>query len=201
MEEHGELNELPARAGVALRVAAGKSIRLVNTKGMQVVDTWSLVDGDASEFMSMEHTRVMLGKISPQAGDVLFTNKRRGILRISKDTTSGAHDTLRAACDPVRYKLLGYDEHASCESNFFDALGAIGVTTHHCPCPLNVFENCPVGEDGKLVVVPPVAEKGDYIVFDALIDCIVVFSACPMDVFPTNGPDCNPKPVGFQVLE
>jgi hypothetical protein len=32
------------------------------------------------------------------------------------------------------------------------------------------------------------------------VDTVVVFSACPMDVFPTNGPDCTPKPVAYQKI-
>ena len=56
-----------------------------------------------------------------------------------------------------------------------------------------------MGEAGALVVVPPPVKAGDYVVLTAEVDTVVVFSACPMDVFPTNGPDCTPKPVAFQV--
>jgi uncharacterized protein YcgI (DUF1989 family) len=56
-----------------------------------------------------------------------------------------------------------------------------------------------VGEGGALVVVPPPVKAGDYVVLTAEVDAVVVFSACPMDVFPTNGPDCKPKAVAYQV--
>jgi len=192
--------EVPARAGKAVSLARGRSVKLINTLGSQVVDTWAFNRDDLAEHMSMEHTRVMLGRVNPRQGDQLFSNRRRPILRMTEDTSPGVHDTLRAACDPVRYALLGLSQHASCADNLVRALAELGLRAPHAPCPLNMFENCPVGDGGALVVVPPPVQAGDYVVLTAEIDAVVVFSSCPMDVFPTNGPDCTPKPVAVQVL-
>src|SRR5438105_10448182 len=52
-----------------------------------------------SEFMSMEHARVAMGRILPKVGDTLVTNRRRPILTLIEDTSGGVHDTLLAACD------------------------------------------------------------------------------------------------------
>jgi hypothetical protein len=195
-----DLIEVPARTGKAVKLAVGTSVKLVNTLGSQVVDTWAFNAHDTAEHMSMEHTRVMLGRVNPRKGDQLFSNRRRPLLTMLEDTTPGVHDTLRAACDPVRYKLLGFEQHASCAENLVRALAELGLKAPHSPCPLNMFENCPVGADGALVVVPPPVKAGEYVVLTALVDTVVVFSTCPMDVFPTNGPDCTPKPVAYQVL-
>jgi uncharacterized protein YcgI (DUF1989 family) len=195
-----DLIEVPARTGKAVKLAQGASVMLINTLGSQVVDTWAFNAHDLAEHMSMEHTRVMLGRVNPRKGDQLFSNRRRPLLKMTEDTTPGVHDTLRAACDPVRYKLLGFEEHASCAANLVRALAELGLKAPHSPCPLNMFENCPVGADGVLVVVPPPVKAGEYVVLMAEIDAVVVFSTCPMDVFPTNGPDCTPKPVAYQVL-
>jgi len=195
-----EMVEVPARSGRAVKLAQGESVKLINTLGSQVVDTFAFSLADLAEHMSMEHTRVMLGKISPQKGDALYSNRRRVLLTMTEDTSPGRHDTLRAACDPVRYKLLGRDNHASCAVNLVEALQALGLKAPHSPCPLNMFENCPVAEDGSLVVVPPPVQAGQYVVLRAEMDTVVVFSACPMDIFPTNGPDCTPKPVAYQKL-
>ena len=196
-----ELIEIPARSGRAVTVPQGWKVRLVNTEGSQVVDTFAFNRHDLAEHMSMEHTRVMLGRLNPRRGDRLFSNRRRPLLRMTEDTSPGVHDTLRAACDPVRYHALGFAQHASCAENLVAALAALGLKAPHSPCPLNMFENCPVGEGGALVVVPPPVKPGDYVVLEAEIDAVVVFSACPMDVFPTNGPDCIPKPAAYQVYE
>lgn len=194
-----EMIEVPARAGKAVRLSEGWSVKLVNTVGSQVVDTWAFNAHDLAEHMSMEHTRVMLGRVNPRVGDPLYSNRRRPLLLMTEDTSPGVHDTLRAACDPVRYRMLGLDQHASCAENLVAALAELGLKAPHSPCPLNMFENCPVGEAGALVVVSPPVKAGDYVVLTAEIDAVVVFSACPMDVFPTNGPDCTPKPVAYQV--
>ena len=44
-------------------------------------------------------------------------------------------------------------------------------------------------------------KTGDFVVLRALIDCIVVFSTCPMDLVPINGPDMTPKAVHYEVWE
>jgi len=91
--------EIPARKGKAARVRQGQTVKVINTKGQQVVDTWAFSADDIREFMSMEHSRVAIGRIIPAIGDTLVTNKRRPILTVVEDTSGGIHDTLFAACD------------------------------------------------------------------------------------------------------
>ena len=102
--------EIPARKGKAVRVRNGQRIKVINTKGQQVVDTWAFNADDLHEFMSMEHSRVAIGHIIPAIGDALVTNRRRPILTLVEDTSGGIHDTLFAACDRWRYELLGCTE-------------------------------------------------------------------------------------------
>jgi len=63
------LETIPERAGTATRLAAGQSVRVVNTHGQQVVDTWAFVAADPGEFMSMEHSRAAFRKANPVVGD------------------------------------------------------------------------------------------------------------------------------------
>ena len=51
---------IPARKGKAALVSAGQRVRVINTHGQQVVDTWAFNRQDISEFMSMEHTRATI---------------------------------------------------------------------------------------------------------------------------------------------
>ena len=95
--------EIPARQGKAVRVVKGQRIKVINTKGQQVVDTWAFNAEDPREFMSMEHSRVAIGRIIPAVGDALVTNRRRSILTLVEDISGGVHDTLFAACDRWRY--------------------------------------------------------------------------------------------------
>ena len=94
---------IPARSGKAVRLRAGQSVKVINTHGQQVVDTWVFSAADLDEFMSMEHARAAMGHIIPKVGDLLVTNRRRPILRVLEDTLGGVHDTLIAACDRWRY--------------------------------------------------------------------------------------------------
>src|SRR5438876_12407829 len=121
--------EIPARQGKALRLRRGQKARVVNTKGQQVVDTWAFNAADLTEFMSMEHSRVAIGRIIPGIGDTLVTNKRRPILTLIEDTSGGIHDTLFAACDRWRYGLLGVaGHHDNCTDNLAAALAALALT-------------------------------------------------------------------------
>ncbi len=73
----GELMTLPARRGRAQRLTKGQSIKIINTHGQQVVDTWCFSAEDLTEFMSMEHMRPTIGRLWPRKGDALHTNRRR----------------------------------------------------------------------------------------------------------------------------
>ena len=88
------LQQVPARQGRAVSLKAGQSIRIVNTHGHQVVDTWAFNAQDLNEFLSMEHMRAAIDRVRPKPGDKLVTNKRRPILTLVEDTSPGAHDTL-----------------------------------------------------------------------------------------------------------
>ena len=192
------LSLIPARRGIAAEVGHGQTVTVLNSHGKQVIDTWAFNAGDMNEFMSMEHSRAAMLKLSPQVGDTLVTNQRRAILTLVADTTPGIHDTLIAACDIHRYRQLGAAaHHDNCTHNLALALGALGITASQTPAPLNLFMNVPVAGNGALSFQPPVSEAGQYIAFRAVMDLIIVMSACPQDMVPVN--DMNPTDAHFQI--
>ena len=192
---------IPARRGKAALVARGQSVRVINTHGQQVVDTWAFRRDDLTEFMSMEHSRTSLGRIMPTVGQSMVTNRRRPILTLAEDTSGGIHDTLLAACDRYRYELLGCEEyHENCTDNLAAALAELGLTPPETPSPWNLFMNIPVGPDGSVSFEPPVSKPGDHVTLLAEMDCVIVFSACPQDIVPINGVDCEPTEAHFQVI-
>jgi hypothetical protein len=179
---------IPARSGVAVELAEGATIKVINTHGHQVVDTWAFNRDDMAESMSMEHSRASLLKLVPQAGDTLITNRRRAILTVIEDTTAGVHDTLIAACDKHRYRQLGVEgHHDNCTDNLTLALARLGLKTLDTPCPLNLFMNVPVSRNGRLEFVPPTSQAGQYVALRAEMDLVLVMSACPQDVTAVNG--------------
>ena len=197
---------IPARGGKAAFLEAGQRIRVINTHGQQVVDTWAFNRADLKEFMSMEHSRTFLSRIMARVGDTMATNRRRPILTLVEDTTvegdtAGIHDTLLAACDRYRYELLGCEGyHDNCTDNLAAALAELGLTRPETPSPWNLFMNIPVAADGSVAFVAPVSKPGDYVTLRAEMDCVVAFSACPQDVVPINGVNCTPTEAHFQVL-
>lgn len=193
--------EIPARRGKAVRLSAGQSVKVINTFGQQVVDTWAFSAADVHEFMSMEHTRIAIGRIIPKAGDPLVTNRRRPILTLAEDTSGGIHDTLVAACDRWRYELLGsVGYHDNCTDNLVAGLAELGLTPPETPSPLNLFMNIPVIDGNAIDVLPPVSTPGSYVTLRAEIDCVVAFSACPQDMVPINGAGMTPTAAHFEVL-
>lgn len=193
--------EIPARKGKAARVGKGQIVKVINTRGQQVVDTWAFKADDLKEFMSMEHSRVSIGGIIPKLGSVLVTNKRRPILTVVEDNSGGIHDTLLAACDRWRYENLGCKEyHDNCTDNLAAGLAALGLAPPETPSPLNLFMNIPVIDGSAIDYLPPVSTPGSFIALRAEMDCILAFSACPQDMLPINGVGLRPTEAHFEVI-
>lgn len=194
----GLVYTVPARQGRAVRLRRGQLIRIVNTHGTQVCDTWAFNAQDLSEFVSMEHARAWIDRLTPRPGDALVSNRRRPMLTLLADTSPGVHDTLIAPCDIDRYRTLGVSGyHDSCADNLRMALKAIGLRTGEVPCALNLWMNIPVGAEQGIQWLPPVSRPGDSVDLRAEMDCVLVMSACPQDIVAINALD--PREVHFVV--
>ena len=162
----GKTYTLPARTGIAVPLSPHQTLKVINTHGTQVVDTWAFTlsssstsPPDLSHHMSMSHTRARNNRFSPLTSDVLYTNHRLPILQLVEDTSPGVHDTVIAACDIWRYRELAGKEmsggdgyyHESCSENLKKALGSrFGKTDAELfggangPDPLNLWMNIPI---------------------------------------------------------
>jgi uncharacterized protein YcgI (DUF1989 family) len=193
----GVMGIVPATQGLSVFLRKGQVLTVINTHGSQVVDTWAFNSGDLREFMSMEHSRASMLKLTPGVGDALVTNQRRPILRVVADTSLGVHDTLIAACDPSRYQELGAEPgHANCSDNLAMALRELGCEGVDTPCPLNLFMNVKT-QGGRIEFMAPVSKPGESISLQAEMDQVVVMSACPQDITLVNA--LHPTDVHFQV--
>jgi uncharacterized protein YcgI (DUF1989 family) len=189
------VQELPARQGRAVRVARGQALKIINTHGTQVVDFWAYSAKDLSIYLSMQHTRAVLSRLIPRAGDVLVDNLREPMLSFESDTSPGVHDTVIPPCDPARYAKLGCPpDHASCADNLHRALATLDLKVAECPASFNLWMNIPVLPSMEIEWRETVSKPGDSLVFRALVDCIMVMSACPQDIIRIN----SGKPVSAQ---
>jgi uncharacterized protein len=130
------------------------------------------------------------------------------MLTLVDDASGGAHDLLFTACDAHRYEQLGVKGfHDNCTKNLVTQLdktlafskemsernlsGAITSanlsTGSWTPDPLNLFMNVPVravgdGKGGKMSLATPSCPREGYVVLRAEVECMVIMSACPMDL-------------------
>jgi len=198
--EIGTTYRVPPRCGVAVRMAAGQSIRVINTHGTQVCDFWAFCDGNLLEILSMGHCHTETGSIMPAVGDLLVSNRRRPMLRIVSDDSPGVHDTVIASCDWPRYRVLGCTEyHDNCADNLRMAMIAIGEAAPLVPDPFNLWMNIPVSPQGRISWQAPVSSAGNSIVMQAQTDIIAVMSACPQDLTPVNGDALAPTELHFRI--
>lgn len=196
-----ELGLIPARHGKAVLLRKGQTIEVINTHGHQAVDTWAFNAADVSEMMSMEHTRSVNSRVYVNEGDILSSNLRRPMLTVVRDTTPGRHDALLCACNQSVYTELGAKEyHRNCQDNLAEALQEFGVTPPTTPSPLNLFFNVIVGPKGEVLRQEPVTKPGDLVAFRAEMDLYVVFSSCPQDITPVNGPARTPRDAHYRII-
>jgi uncharacterized protein YcgI (DUF1989 family) len=118
-----------------------------------------------------------------------------------EDTSGGVHDTMLAACDVYRYEMLGCTSyHRNCTDNLREALADLGLASTETPSPLNLFQNSSIKADGALIIEPPIAPARSHVTLRAGMDIVIVFSACPQDMAPTNGADMMPKDAEIVLL-
>ena len=68
------------------------------------------------------------------------------------------------------------------------------------PAPWNLFMLAPVVDGRRIDYVRPTSKPGDCVELKALTDCLMAFSACPDDVYPTNGGDGTPQDAHVELL-
>jgi len=203
MNASTELTRIPARAGAHFELRVGDRIKIVSPHGHQVADFFAFNAADPREYLSARHTIVSGTRhLYPRQGQTFLTSLRRPILKFVEDGAREQHEMLLAACDPARYRLLGVEgHHASCAENLEKAMAQRGIRITEIPQPLNLFSSTRADEAGNVITHPNASQPGDYAIFEALMDCIVVVSACPFDVetqFPVNVGGPHPLDVEIQ---
>lgn len=191
---------LPAAHGLALKVAAGTSVKITNPHGTQAVDFWTYAAADLAEFMSMDNLRSVNSVVAANKDTRLVSNRRRVLLSILQDTSSGNHDTLLCPCNAAIYAEHGCEGyHRSCSDNLHEALASIGLTVPFTPAALNLFMSVRVEPDGTITRLLPASRPGSHVTLRAEADVVMVFSSCPQDVTTINGPDRTPRDCFIEV--
>jgi uncharacterized protein len=192
---------LRARSGIAFRAQAGDGVVITNTHGGQVVDTWILDASDPDRHASAAMTWMATRRLLLREGDDLIDTRREPIARLVADSSPGDHDLLVPSCDIVRYRQLGVEGyHDNCRDNFFEAIASVDVPAPaNVPAPFNLFMHVPIAVDGSFEIAAPRAQAGDAVELTVFRDALIVLSACPQDIAPTNGIGVAPRDVDYEI--
>lgn len=172
---------------VGFEVNAGEIVQISTLEGKQVADFVAVSLTDAKEMSSTAHTRAKNSSIMLQKGMGIYSNLRNPMLTLVEDTV-GRHDILFAACDPQRYAVdYGLEGHANCREALANALEPFGITYQTVPDPVNWFMNVAILQRGELELRESLAERNDFVLLEAVMDCAIGVSACPQDQNDING--------------
>lgn len=176
----GRVHEIAPRTGTAFTLDKGQRLTVIDPRGEQVADLLAYNRHDVGEVISSGRTLDYASRIYLTTGDVIYSNRSNGLLRIVEDTV-GRHDFLLTPCSADTFRIIygDTDPHRGCFGNLAAALASYGIGADAIPVAFNCFMNVPIDvETGALTVAPPLSRAGDRIVFVAETDLVVGLTAC-----------------------
>jgi len=182
-------------------VRKGQTLRIVDTKGQQAVDTLFYCAGNFAERYDAQATLAAQGAAYIGKGTPILSNEGRLMLTVTEDTV-GQHDTSAGACsceaNTVRFGHQTRFMHA-CRENFLVELARHGMTKRDLVSNINFFMNVPILPSGELAIVDGISKPGDYVELRAEMDVLCVISNCPQVNNPCNG--FNPTPIQILIWD
>ncbi|MDP6343249.1 MAG: urea carboxylase-associated family protein [Alphaproteobacteria bacterium] len=183
--------QLGPSGGAAVELAPGQRLRVIDTLGGQVVDMAVFNLDNPREKLSTSYSRsrwdpAIEGSFHPRdrlsVGDYLMSTLNREMLRITADTPAvkGMHDVHGRMCNRRLYRSLGREEQDGCHEIITAAVADYGLLAEDIPDTMDLFMNyhhdC---TNGWWVIEDGVSGAGDYIEFEAVMNCLVALSNCP----------------------
>jgi len=188
---------LEPQTGLALAIATGQLLRIIDPLGEQVSDLVSFSLEDTGEWLSSGRTIDYANTIYLTAGHTLYSNRSRPMWTIVEDMV-GRHDFLLTPCSADTFRIIygTTGHHPSCFDNLASALASFGIAPDSIPTTFNVFMNVEVAPSGELRILPPRSRAGDYLLLRAEMDMIVGVTACSAEL-SNNG---TFKPIDVELL-
>ena len=188
--------EIAERSGTAFPLAHGRTLTVIDPRGVQVADLLAYNAEDVDEVISSGRTLDYAETIRLTTGHILYSNRSRPMLEIVEDTV-GVHDFLLTPCsyDTFHHFYPDLPPHRGCFGNLAEALAPYGIAPDDIPVAFNCFMNVPVDASGRLSVLPPISKAGDHITFRAAMDLVIGLSACSAPA--SNGGSF--KPIHYRV--
>ena len=196
---------LPPKTGLAVEVARGQHLRVIDLEGKQVVDMAVFNKQNPREKLSTSYSRTRYvpkpgAEYVPRdkltEGDTLMSTLCRPLMTIVKETPDpkGVHDVHNRMCNRFLYESYGLGPRDGCHEIISQAVARYGILPEDIPDTMDLFmkyeHDC---ARGRWVIGEPVSKTGDYVEFRAEMDCLVGLSNCPLDVLvPCNAYRCTP---------
>lgn len=194
-------HEIPARQPWSGIIRKGQTLRIVDSKGQQAVDTLFYRADDFAERYSAQDTLQAQGAAYITTGTQLISNEGNVMLTVTADTC-GRHDTSAGACS-CESNIVRFGEHTkfehACRENFLIEVSRHGMGKRDIVPNINFFMNVPIAPSGDLVIDDGISAPGSYVEMVAEMDVLCVISNCPQINNPCNG--FNPTPVGVRIYD
>lgn len=193
-----KINRIPPRSGVAFILKKGQALKITDPEGQQVCDFICYNFHDKDEYLSSGRTIDYAETIFLTKGHTFYSNRSNVMFTMTEDTV-GRHDFLLTPCSAEMFRIIyGHDKpHQGCFGNLKAELQQFGIGADNIPTCFNIFMNVSVnGETGKIAVLPPKSNAGDYVVLEAKMDLIVGLTSCSAGM--SN--NFSFKPILYEIL-
>lgn len=192
----GKTHIIAPQSGAAFTMKKNDVLTVVDPLGQQVSDMVLFNLEDKKERISAGKSMDFEETILLTTGNFLWSNRSRKMMEILEDK-NGRNDFLLAPCSPETFKIMynNPSDHPSCLNNLHQNLKHYGIDIDDIPTAFNIFMNVQFNERGKIKVLPPTSQAGDYIKFKANMDLIVGLTACSAE--DSNGGTF--KPIHYMV--
>ncbi len=178
-----------ACSGIAVDVAKGQTITIIDLEGSQVVDFFAEAAGDPDEFLSTGVTIDCNESLRLKVGDIIYSNLYRPMFRLLADDV-GEHDLLHPCCRPEMYDFFYHngEGHPNCLDNINKSMERRRPIIH----PVNFFMHTKIHPDGRISVEAPISKPGDRVALTAQMDVRLGVAACSVSESKCNGGRCSP---------
>ena len=175
-------------SGIAIDVAKGEYITVVDIDGGQVVDFFAEVKNSVDEFLSTGVTIDCNESLGLSVGDTIYTNKYNPMFTVVSDDV-GEHDLIHPCCRPEMFEFFYHngEEHSNCLDNINGTLDKKYPIIH----PVNLFMYTKIEPSGKIAVLPPKSKAGDKIILQAVADVRLGVAACSVSESSCNSGKCS----------
>ncbi len=191
--------------GLAIELAVGEHLRVVDLEGQQVVDMALFNRDNLREKLSTSYSRTRyapshVGDYIPRdrihVGDALLSTLCRPMMRFVDETApeKGVHDCHNRMCNRYLYEVqLGLEPQDGCHEIISRAVAPYGLLPEDIPDTFDI--NMRYEHDctrHRWVIGLPASRAGDHVEFRAEMPLLVALSVCPLEAGDCNGGKSTP---------